>query len=786
MFKPWQRLARRLAVMWLFFGLCLVSANWAMGQLGEDPLGLDFSQANSAAADDQAVVELSAYVTPARAGLPPRLYLTAEVQPGWHIYSITQAKGGPLPTKIRLAESKQVHLAGEFTAQPKPKVSLEADVWPDLPIETHEGRVTWSAPLEIAADTPLEALRIDGTLEAQACNATGCLPPKEYSFTAKVKALAGAVGQYHADNTHATIRGQIAPRTIAPGEPLRLTLSVEPTAGYHVYAYADHDPKGISKPTLIVVNAPSSWETLAPTADRAPHEEPSDIEPQGVVRFYEKPVTWTVEVRVPDDVKAGDYRLSGIIGYQTCYDGGCDRMTAANFEALVTVGGQDNPRPTPLVFSGADYSAAARLAADHPPAKSKIASRASSGSVLLVLAAALLGGFILNFMPCVLPVIGLKILSFVEQSHDDRKRVLTLNLWYTFGLISVFMVLATLASFLSMGWGQQFTSQAFNLVLICLVFAMALSFLGVWEIPIPGFVGTGKAGEMATKEGASGAFAKGIFTTVLATPCSGPFLGPVFGYTLTQPPWLVYAIFGCVGLGMASPYLLIGAFPSLIRFLPKPGAWMDTFKQVMGFVLLGTVVFLFTFIQAESFVRTFAVLVAIWAGCWWIGRQPITVNSRRRMLAWTEALAVPALVALVAFGHIMPNHELPWKPYSPTQLERLTSTGHTVMVDFTANWCLTCQTNGRIALNTREVKKLVEQNAVVPLLADWTDGSPEIKQKLNELGSNSIPLCVIYPADRPSEPIVLRDLISKQQVLDALEKAGPSRSRAGAERTAMR
>ena len=163
-----------------------------------------------------------------------------------------------------------------------------------------------------------------------------------------------------------------------------------------------------------------------------------------------------------------------------------------------------------------------------------------------------------------------------------------------------------------------------------MVFVMALSFLGVWEIPIPGFVGAGRVNQLQTQEGPSGAFFKGVFTTILATPCSGPFLGPVFGYLLKQPPYMAYWIFGAVGLGMASPYLAIGAYPKLVGRLPKPGAWMETVQQLMGFLLLATVVYLFNTLTPRYVVPTLAFLVGLWFACWWVGRAQLRATGHWR------------------------------------------------------------------------------------------------------------------------------------------------------------
>jgi thiol:disulfide interchange protein len=337
-----------------------------------------------------------------------------------------------------------------------------------------------------------------------------------------------------------------------------------------------------------------------------------------------------------------------------------------------------------------------------------------------------------------------------------------------------------------MGWGAQFQRTGFNVFLAAVVFVMALSFLGVWEIPLPGFVGSKEANQLASREGAGGAFFKGVLTTVLATPCSGPFLGPVFGFTVRQSPVITYLIFGCIGLGMASPYLIIGAFPRLIRFLPKPGAWMDTFKQMMAFVLLGTVVFLFTFMNRDYLVPTFALLVGLWAGCWWIGRVPLYEGWNKIARAWVAGSVFAAIVGVASFHYLLPGPALlPWQPYSPATLAKLTSEGKTVMVDFTADWCLTCKLNLKTAINTQEVQQVVQSNGVVPLLADWTNESEEIQKALDALGSNSIPVLAIYPAGKADKPIVLPDLLSRDRVVEALKSAGPSAEKPKSATTAM-
>lgn len=410
-------------------------------------------------------------------------------------------------------------------------------------------------------------------------------------------------------------------------------------------------------------------------------------------------------------------------------------------------------------------------------------------SLGLVLLGAFVGGLILNLMPCVLPVIGLKVLSFVTQAGESRGRAFMLNLVYSAGIIAVFMLLAALAVGLGLGWGQLFTYGVFNVVMAAVVFAMGLSFLGVWEIPIPGFVGSGKSAEIQQQEGLSAAFLKGVITTVLATPCTGPFMASALTWAVAQPPGIVFAVFLAIGLGMSSPYLLIGAFPELIRFLPKPGAWMDTFKQVMGFFLLGTVVFLLSFLDWPYVVPTVGLLFAIWAGLWWFNRTPITAPTGQKWWAWLEATAFVGVAWLLLFpglDGILPGrlgvHGLydemnerfadrvgDVAPVGPIELDG----PRTVVVDFTADWCLTCKTLEATVLNAPSVVEAFERDDVVLLKADYTRRPPEVERFLNVLGSKQVPIVAVFSPDNPNSPIVFRDGYTQQMILDALDKSRP-------------
>lgn len=770
----WIRGGLGVAALLIATGAGSVAALGAQPALdGADPLA-----ALGAPAADSIVVSAT-YMLDA-SGRAGRLDVAAEVPAGWHIFSLTQPPGGPLATKLTLDPASPIRLTGEFVAAPAPSARIDELAFKGLRVEEHEGRVVWSAPFELNPGADPAQLSIRGTVRAMRCMATTCLPPSDFPFSATRREAPR--GEYQKQRGHVTIRGHVEPAGTPLGSTWKLVLSAAPAEGWHVYARADRDPKEISKPTLIVVEEPASWVAGPPVASSQPVEHTLDVGGKPIVqRYHEGVVTWTTELKVPADAAAGSQRLTGLMGFQVCYDRGCDLPEAVRFEATIPLGGAAAGGKLPLAFREAKYAEAARAAEGPPPSAAQVSSAPPSQSGLPplvgMLGAAFVGGLILNLMPCVLPVLGLKLLSFVEQGGQSRGRVFALNLANAVGIISVFLVLASLAAGAGLAWGQQFTYTWFNVAMAALVFAMALSFLGVWEIPIPGFSGRSTAMKLANQEGLVGAVFKGMLTTLLATPCSGPFLGSVFGLTLVLPTWQVYLLFFFVGLGMSSPYLLVGVMPGLVRYLPRPGAWMDTFKQLMGFVLLASVVMIFSFIQDDYRLATLALLIGVWFACWWIGRVPLTAEAPQRFLGWLAAAAITAAVAWFSFTQLVPHKTLiAWEPFSQTRLAEAQAQGKTVMVDFTADWCLSCKTNLLLAINTPEVSQLVARNEVVPLLADWTDGSPEIKEVLNRLGSNSIPVLAIYPAGA-EEPIVLRDLLLQSQVLEALQRAGPSQGR---------
>ena len=508
-----------------------------------------------------------------------------------------------------------------------------------------------------------------------------------------------------------TVRGYVETKLATDPPTVRLVLTLIPDESYHVFAYEDTDTVIFSKPTLIVVTS-DGVVSGRPTTD-APLFE-SEVLLDGPPRpYHEGEVTWTADLYLAHDLESSTQLLTGFVGFQTCTGQQCDMPRGVAFEAELEVG-QEIPTIVPLKFVASSYQAASGAVqrreelGSWPPTqqpttlnatnwvavataesdREETASGTLDAPVLAILSMAFLAGLILNVMPCVLPVIGLKIMAFVQQAGESRWRVFALNLWYSLGLIAVFLVLATVALAAEIGWGAQFSNTSFNLILLSIVFVFGMAMLGVWEIPIPGFVGSGKAADAAEREGYAGAFCKGVLTTILATPCTGPFLGPALGWAIKQPVWLNYTTFSMVGLGMASPYLIIGVFPRLISFLPKPGAWMNTFKQLMGWVLMGTVVFIFSFLEEAYIVQALALLVGLGFACWWIGRTPFVAAFHEKLRSWITGGAVAGAIAVGMFV-VLPMlaiHELPWEPFTRAVLDDYLNRGNTVLVDFTADW----------------------------------------------------------------------------------------------------
>lgn len=396
-----------------------------------------------------------------------------------------------------------------------------------------------------------------------------------------------------------------------------------------------------------------------------------------------------------------------------------------------------------------------------------------------------LGGLILNLMPCVLPVISLKIFGFIRQAGESRWRILSHGLAFAGGIFAWFLALAMVIVGLKSGgtevtWAFQFQNPWFNVVIGSIVFVFALNLAGVFEIVLPGKAATAMESAGSTS-GLGGAFFQGVFATLLATPCTAPFLGSALGFAFGQSAAVILAMFASVAFGMALPYVLLSAEPGWLRFLPKPGMWMERLRQFMAFPLFATLIWILSVLGGQRGVDAvlwFSVfLLCLAFACWLYGAfcGPLgSVGRRSAVLVviglvcvgggwWTLGQKFPEAGGKVDGG-------IEWVPFSKARLESEIAAGRTVFVDFTADWCITCKFNERTAIDTILVRGLLAEKKVVPMKADWTNANPEITAALKSFGRVGVPFYVIYPAGDADNPVVLPELLTESILADALQK----------------
>lgn len=398
-------------------------------------------------------------------------------------------------------------------------------------------------------------------------------------------------------------------------------------------------------------------------------------------------------------------------------------------------------------------------------------------NLALVLLSALLGGLILNLMPCVFPVLSIKAISLIEARVKVARRQRGHALAYTFGVLATFAGLAGLLLLLrgggaAVGWGFQLQQPVFVAVLAYLFFAMGLSMSGLVQFGTR-LMGVGQG--LAADGGYRGSFFTGVLAVAVASPCTAPFMGTALGYALGQPAALSLLVFLALGLGLALPFLLIGFFPQLGRLLPRPGAWMETFKQVMAFPLYLSVVWLLWVLGGITDRNGMAVALlglTLVAFALWLWHRPGRVAALLRLAALLAALGLltaPQIRTVSASPGAATRVDATIEPWSEQRVAELRAQGRTVFVDFTADWCITCKVNEHVALDTAAVHQAFAAQQVVWLQGDWTRADPAITRLLAQYGRSGVPLYLLYV--KGGEPKVLPQLLTPSMVVDAL-KAG--------------
>lgn len=420
-------------------------------------------------------------------------------------------------------------------------------------------------------------------------------------------------------------------------------------------------------------------------------------------------------------------------------------------------------------------------------------SAADSAGIIALLFFAFLGGIILNLMPCVLPVLSLKLFSLIKQAGESRKRLLALGLSTTAGILASFWVLAGIVIAIKVGggnagWGMQFQSAGFIAFMVVILSAFAMSFFGVFEVWLPGSALT-KMDAAGRKQGLAGAFFTGALLVLLSTPCSAPFLGTAMGFAFTAATPILVLFFTAAGVGLALPYLLVSLFPAVLNIFPKPGAWMVKLQKIMGVLLLGTVAWLLWIVHEQAGVTgiaLFAVIAAISIGfsvvagkfappgVAFIREAGIFASAAIVLFAFWFALAAPKYESEVsARFEARATEQMTedgWYRYTPELIENFARTGRTVFIDATADWCLTCKANEAAVLSRPDFLKAMDSLNVARVKADWTRETPEVAKLLKSMGKSGVPAYAIYPNGDAGKQIVLPELLTTNSIVELINK----------------
>ncbi|WP_417379338.1 cytochrome c biogenesis protein CcdA [Gimesia sp.] len=757
--KTPRRLTASISVLTVFAALICMPLTV---QAQNDNLADFFDQKKAAATEAGVKTEINVSLLPqdAKAGDTVTLSIAVILPEGAYTYSTNPTFGGA--TRFKIEDVKGLTAIDQhFNADHPPKTVFEPLFMKE--VEKYTKHVIWSRRYKVNQDvTSPSQVIINGQMDYQVCNADRCVAlqhPFSAILTGKQETAPLSftlIPERRSKPDPVELSFALTPVESSPEKLVQLKITMKLDKGFHTFAL-DQDKSQAGLPTHIEL---FKLEGLKPVSKKFAVTPETKQETHGVYnqRTHYDEVVWTREFeRLPDAKAIG---VEGKLKYQICNEGSCRPPLPVDFQ----LGSLTNAHPVAM-------SSLEELKESDSDDEFQSVAEGRDQSLASYLFFAFLGGLILNVMPCVLPVVAIKVMSFVQQAGESRTRIFALNIFYSLGVLVVFLGLASLAVFANLGWGGLFQSTKFNVIMACIVYAMGLSMLGVFEIPVPGMVGSVAGGQQ--KEGLTGAFLTGILATLLATPCSGPFLGGVLAWSVKQTPGITYLIWLVMGLGMASPYILFSVFPKAINYLPKPGMWMVRFKEFSGIVLMGAVIFIISFLDESLTIPVLIMLLGITTGLWMIGSL-YTHNSSRQKKMTVRASALLLTGGICLFGYSMSQksaNELPWVPLNVAELEKLKTENKTVLIDFSAKWCLTCKLVEKQALNTPETLEMIKKHNIVPIYADYTDYSPTIKALLDEYESVSIPLTVILPANRPDDPIIIRDFYTQSTLLNALNEA---------------
>jgi thiol:disulfide interchange protein len=715
-------------------------------------LALGVAACSAQAAHTKAALLLSA--DSARPGDTILAGVRLQMDPGWHTYWRNSGASG-MPTKI------DWQLPAGVTAGPTSWPLPEKLPEPDLTTYVYNDEVVLVTPLKLSAELKPGLLDIKAKVSWLEC-ASMCIPGRQ-----EVQASLAIGSVFKPSKEAQLLKGweKKAPK---------------PAGTVGARAWWAEPPKGDTRPLVI------GWKSLLPPANT--DFTNADFFPFANENFEVLGPTQPLPagdglVYLSKDVRKYSGRwpktISGVIVQGT----GPQREG----EKVVL---QIQPSKTGTALSAAPGPS---VAAPGGPAAAAFASPALP-PLWKMLLYALIGGMILNIMPCVLPVIALKILGFVSQAREAPGLVRKLGLMYAFGVLMSFLALAGLvigvqAAGHQAGWGMQFGSPGFLVILTVLVTLVALNLFGLFEVSLGGRV-MGAAGALASRHGMAGAFFNGVLATVLATPCTAPFLGAALGFAFLQPAPIIILMFLTVGVGLALPYVVLSQQPAWLKFLPKPGPWMEKFRIAMGFPMLATALWLFSLLPIHYGDRAWwlGLFLVVLAFAAWIFGEFVQRGRRHRGVALATAIGVlaagyaailqgqmhwltPAAPAVTANANQSEIQGLNSRPWSPEAVAKARAAGRPVLVDFTAKWCATCNLLVKPTLESAEVRKRLAQIDAVVLVGDYTLFPTNMTEELRRYGRAGVPLVLVYPKKPASPPIVLPEAFTPGMVVAALDRA---------------
>ncbi len=548
---------------------------------------------------------------------------------------------------------------------------------------------------------------------------------------------------YAKNNVQATLVSEYS--AIAEGKNIRLGVLLNAPDGWHTY-HKNSGDAGI--PTKLKWQLPNDF-----SAGEIEWPQPTKFAEGDLITYgYTGETLLPVTITVPKKLNDKSYSFTVNAEWLACKEICIPESQTLNIELPV---GDVSPSPESSLFTQQRIPMP-----DVAPL-----------SLAITLALALLGGLILNVMPCVLPVLSLKTFALVKKSGHARAHTAKYGIAYTVGILASFAVIASILIVLqqggeAIGWGFQMQSPAFIGFLIYLLFLVGLNLSGLFHLPVI----LGGVGNNINENTLRGSFLTGILATLVATPCTAPFMASAVGAALTLPAWAAMLVFLSLGFGLALPFLLISIFPSLLRFLPKQGAWMERFKELLAFPMYASVVWLIWVLDkqtgADGVVLILCGLLLI-TFIIWLQRVNAECKLTHRIFT-IFATAVMLAAILFSLGKNDTNETVA-TPYSKAALAELRAEGKAVYIDATAAWCITCQLNKKIALGTKRTKQAFKDHNVTFMVADWTRKNPEITEFLREFGYNGVPLNVFYPADG-KEPVVLPQILSEETIINTISQ----------------